>query len=89
MRSFQGVLLPDVEEAISKINASERDKLVLRLRLIQKLSYQEISDYPGVHVGTRQVGNILNAGCAKVGDYLDGRKKRKLRDFLRHFLKIA
>lgn len=80
---------PDLEEAIRAVSVSERDRLVLRLRLLEHLSYQEISDHDGVYVGTRQVGNILSAGCVKVGDYLLGRRKHKFRDFLRHFLRIS
>lgn len=80
---------PDLEEAIRVVSVSERDRLVLRLRLLEHLSYQEISDHDGVYVGTRQVGNILSAGCAKIGDYLSGKKKRRFRDFLRHFLRIS
>ena len=71
MRDLRNVDLPVLRAAIDAINASERDKLVLRLRLLEHKTYQEISDSPGVCVGVRQVGNILSEGCAKVGDYLD------------------
>ena len=89
MTDLKNVSPDDLRQAIEAVPVSERDRLVLRLRLLERLSYHEISDYPGVHVGTRQVGNILSAGCAKIGDYLAGKKKRRFRDFLRHFLRIS
>lgn len=89
MRDLSTVRPDDLRQAIEIVPVSERDRLVLRLRLLERLTYQKIADYPGVHVGTRQVGNILSMGCSKIGDYLDLKKKRKIRDFLRHFLRIS
>lgn len=88
MVDLRDYTLPELEEAIAAVNLSERDKLGLRLRLVEHLSYKEISDAPGVFVGIRQVGNILSRGCACVGDYLNGKNKHRFRDFLRKFLRI-
>lgn len=89
MTDLRHYTVPDLEEAIRAVPVSERDRLVLRLRLLEHMTYQEISDHDGVYVGVRQAGNILSIGCAKVGDYLLGRKKHRFRDFLLHFLRIS
>ena len=62
-------------EAINQVIISARDRRVLELRLLDGMTYKEIG--ADVCLEVRQVGNILNRGCALVGDYLDGKKRKR------------
>ncbi len=64
-------------EAIDQVIISARDRRVLELRLLDGMAYKEIA--ADVCLEIRQVGNILNRGCALVGDYL--KKKKRFRFF--------
>lgn len=69
MRDLSDYTRDERREAINQVIISKRDRRVLELRLLDGLSYKEIGD--DVCLEVRQVGNILNRGCAKVGDYLE------------------
>ena len=71
MRNLDSYTRDERREAINQVIISKRDRQILELRLLDGLSYSEISAYPGVCLEIRQIGNILNRGCAKVGDYLE------------------
>ena len=58
-------------EAINQVIINARDRRVLELRLLDGMTYKEIG--ADVCLEVRQVGNILNRGCALVGDYLQKR----------------
>lgn len=63
-------------EAINQVIINARDRRVLELRLLDGMTYKEIG--ADVCLEVRQVGNILNRGCALVGDYLKRRKRFRL-----------
>ena len=69
MRNLSDYTIAERKEAIEQVIFSKRDRRVLELRLLDGLSYKEIGQ--DVCLEVRQVGNILNRGCAKVGDYLE------------------
>lgn len=69
MRSLDAFTRDERRQAIDQVIISKRDRRILELRLLDGMSYKEIGE--DVHLEIRQVGNILNRGCAKVGDYLD------------------
>lgn len=69
MRSLDTFTREERRQAIDQVIISKRDRRVLELRLLDGMSYKEIA--VDVCLEIRQVGNILNRGCAKVGDYLD------------------
>jgi len=71
MRNLDSYTRDERREAINQVIINKRDRQILELRLLDGLSYSEISAYPGVCLEVRQIGNILNRGCAKVGDYLE------------------
>ena len=71
MRNLDSYTRDERREAINQVIINKRDRQILELRLLDGLSYSEISAYPGVCLEIRQIGNILNRGCAKVGDYLE------------------
>lgn len=75
MRSLEGYTMDERREAINQVIFSKRDRLVLELRLLDGLSYSEISAVSDVGVEVRQVGKILNRGCEKIGDYLECRNR--------------
>ena len=69
MRNLDTYTRAERREAIEQVIISKRDRRILELRLLDGLSYKEIG--ADVCLEVRQVGNILNRGCAKVGDYLE------------------
>ena len=69
MRILDTFTREERRQAIDQVIISKRDRRVLELRLLDGMSYKEIA--VDVCLEIRQVGNILNRGCAKVGDYLD------------------
>jgi len=69
MRSLDTYTREERRQAIDQVIISKRDRRVLELRLLDGMSYKEIA--VDVCLEIRQVGNILNRGCTKVGDYLD------------------
>ena len=75
MTDLTGYTVEQRREAIHQVIYSDRDRRVLELRLIDGWCYKEIGAAVGLEV--RQVGRILPAGSAKVGDYLTGKKKKR------------
>ena len=75
MRNLDGYTIDERRVAINQVIINKRDRRVLELRLLDGMSYKEIGE--DVHLEIRQVGNILNKGCAAVGDYLDGKRKKR------------
>lgn len=71
MRNLDSYTREERREAINQVIISKGDRRILELRLLDGLSYGEISADPEVRLEVRQIGNILNRGCAKVGDYLE------------------
>ena len=69
MRNLSEYTRSERREAIEQVIISKRDRKVMELRLLDGLTYQEIGNE--VFLEVRQVGNILNRGCALVGDYLE------------------
>lgn len=69
MRNLDTYTISERREAISQVIINKRDRRVLELRLLDGMSYKEIA--VDVCLEIRQVGNILNRGCEKVGEYLD------------------
>lgn len=74
LRNLDGYTRDERREAINQVIISKRDRTILELRLLDGLTYSEISLEPGVCLEVRQIGKILNRGCAIVGDYLERRK---------------
>lgn len=54
----------DIQKAIDSWIHSERDRLILKLRLIDGYTFQKISDHlyneNKIDIGTRQIGNIVS-----------------------------
>ena len=55
----------EIQKAIDSWIHSERDRIILKLRLIDGYGYQKISDYLyekyEIEIGARQVGNRISA----------------------------
>ena len=77
MRNLDSYTRDERREAINQVIISKRDRQILELRLLDGMTYSEISAYPGVCLEVRQIGKILNKGCAIVGDYLDRKQKKR------------
>lgn len=75
MTDLTGYTIEQRREAIQQVIYSARDRRVLELRLIDGWGYKEIGKE--VKLEVRQVGRILSKGCASVGEYLAGKKKRR------------
>ena len=74
LRNLDGYTRDERREAINQVIISKRDRTILELRLLDGLTYSEISIAPGVCLEVRQIGKILHRGCAIVGDYLERQK---------------
>ena len=79
MTNLRQYTIDQRREAINQVVANKRDREILFMRLIDGMSYQEISDE--VHVSVRRIGKILNVNCAVIGDYLDSKRKKHFRFF--------
>lgn len=77
MRDLSRYTRDERREAINQVIISRRDRRILELRLLDGLSYGEISADPEVRLEVRQIGTILHRGCAAVGDYLDRKNKKR------------
>lgn len=69
MRNLDGYTIEERRAAINQVIISKRDRRVMELRLLDGMSYKEIG--ADVCLEVRQVGNILNRCCDKIGDYLE------------------
>ena len=74
MKNLDGYTRDERREAINQVIINRRDRLILELRLLDGLTYSEISLEPGVCLEVRQIGKILSRGCSMVGDYLERQK---------------
>ena len=73
MRNLDSYTRDERREAINQVIISKRDRQILELRLLDGMTYKEIGVVVCLEV--RQIGKILNRGCAKVGDYLECHNK--------------
>lgn len=77
MRNLSNYTRDERREAIEQVIISKRDRRILELRLLDGMTYAEISADPQVCLEVRQIGKVLNKGCAMIGDYLDRKPRRK------------
>lgn len=70
MRSLDDISNSELEKAIDEWIHSKRDRLILKLRLIDGLTYQQTSDYlydkENISLSERQIKTIVYKGEAKL-----------------------
>lgn len=70
MRSLDDISNSEIEKAIDEWIHSKRDRLILKLRLIDGLTYQQTSDYlydkENISLSERQIKTIVYKGEAKL-----------------------
>jgi hypothetical protein len=68
----------DMESAISECVHSERDRLVLRLRLIDGWTHEQIAAHPNVDRTPKQIYNIISKYKDDLFTYIQQEQKQKI-----------
>ena len=70
MKSLDDISNSEIEKAIDEWIHSKRDRLILKLRLIDGLTYQQTSDYlydkENISLSERQIKTVVYKGEAKL-----------------------